>query len=166
MWVHVTAASGENLSGLLDNQPFDIPQLSMGSQLEFRRSDVIDIIWDENRKNKPPPAPSRREYWERCMVDDCVLRGDSPVDYLYREEPDLGEPDDKYPDSGWRIRGTEEAVAGDEENDAHPRYVAVGSVLNRDDRWVHLIDSPEGSRFMRHPGTGEFYPCEEFDESD
>jgi hypothetical protein len=164
MWVIVTATDGDTLSGSLDNFPSDMPQLGPGSPLTFRRSDVIDIIWSDDRRTPPPPSPARREYWERCMVDNCVLYGDSPVDYLYREEPDLGEPDDKYPDSGWRIRGTDEGIAADEAANESPQYVALGAVLNRDDSWLHLIDERIGSRFIRDLDSGEFVVCEEDDQ--
>lgn len=161
MWVKVTAADGEGLAGELDNLPDDIPQLKPGSQLTFRRSDVIDIIWDEDRTTPPPPSPATREYWERCFVDNCVLNGESLVDYLYREEPDMAEPDDKYPDSGWRIRGTDEGIATDEATGESPHYIALAKVLNRDDSWLHLIDEPIGSRFIRDLDSGEFVICED-----
>jgi hypothetical protein len=90
-----------------------------------------------------------------------VLGKRSPVDYLYREEPDLSEADGKYPDSGWRLRGTDEAIAEDEEAGLSPQYVALGAVLNRDDRWISLIDAPSGSRFMRDLATGCFVEAED-----
>ncbi|HEX6742315.1 MAG TPA: DUF2185 domain-containing protein [Sphingomicrobium sp.] len=161
MWVDVKEAHGDLLSGALDNDPLDIPQLKAGHPLQFPRSAIIDILWAENRTEAPPPGRNEREYWERCMVDDCVLGGRSPVDYLYREEPDLAQPDDKYPDSGWRIRGTDDGIAEDEATGRSPQYVAIGAVLNRDDSWLHLIDSPEGSRFVRDPHSGEFVACED-----
>lgn len=159
MWVKVTASQGAGLDGELDNLPDDIPQLRPGSLLSFRRSDVIDIIWSDDRTTPPPPSPATREYWERCFVDHCVLSGESPVDYLYREEPDMAQPDDKYPDSGWRIRGTDEAIAADEAAEESPQYIAIGKVLNQDDSWLHLIDEPIGSRFIRDLESGGFVVC-------
>jgi len=164
MWVKVTSAHGDGLSGELDNYPSDIPQLQPGSRLEFSRSDVIDILWSEDRPAAPPSPPVRREYWDRCFVDNCVLQGICPVDYLYREEPDMGEPEDKYADSGWRIRGTDEGIAADEAADKLPLYVALGAVLNRDDSWLHLIDKPIGSRFILDHERREFVVCEDNDQ--
>ena len=40
---------------------------------------------------------------------------------------------DTYPDSGWRIRGAA-AFSDDTDEDAAPEYVALGAVLNKDDR--------------------------------
>lgn len=36
------------------------------------------------------------------------------------------------------------------------QYVAVGVVLNEDDRWLGLIDAPVGSRFMRDVVTDTY----------
>jgi hypothetical protein len=159
MWVTVTRAEAEALHGRLDNDPFDMPQLRSGAAIGFKRSEVIDIIWSTGRATPPPPAPERRTYWERCMVDSCVHRGDCQVDYLYREAPDLAGPEDEYPDSGWRIRGTDEGVAEDSREGRAPLYVALGAVLNADDSWLHLVDEPVGSAFIRDRETGRFVPC-------
>jgi hypothetical protein len=156
MWVVVTGAHGDRLVGKLDNHPSDLPQLTLGDTVEFKRSDVIDILWSKERVHTPPPPPPRREFWDRCMVDDCVLRGRSEVDYLYREAPDMALPDDKYPDSGWRIRGNEQSIDQDEANGLAPHYVALGNVLNQDDTWLDLIDYPAGSAFRRQ-SDGRFH---------
>ncbi len=156
MWVVVIVAHGDRLVGKLDNDPSGLPQLKLGDTVEFKRSDVIDILWSKERLLAPPPPPPRREYWDRCMVDDCVLAGRSEVDYIYRETPDMALPDDKYPDSGWRIRGNEQSIDQDEANGLAPHNVALGKVLNQDDTWLHLIDSPAGSAF-RLQSDGRFH---------
>ncbi len=161
MWVELSAVDGGLLQGTLDNDPFDMPQLKAGDVVSFRRADVIAIRWDEARASAPPPPSARRDYWDRCMVDSCVLAGRSLVDYLYREEPDMAQPDDKYPDSGWRIRGTDAGIAEDERQGESPQYVALGAVLNRDDSWLAFIDEPAGSRFIRDLQTHKFVVCEE-----
>ncbi len=79
------------------------------------------------------------------MVDGCILAGE-PLDYLYCEEPDMTRQGDRYPDSGWRIRAAPDAIERDESG---PEYIALGRVLNQDDRWLHLIDAPVGSAFQR-----------------
>lgn len=159
MWVTISSADGDLLTGRLDNTPSDMPQLRAGRKVTFRRADVIDILWAEDRAAKPPPPAERRQYWERCMVDSCVLEGDTPVDYLYRETPDLGQPEDEHPDSGWRIRGTDEGIAEDERAGRGPEYIAIGKVLNQDDSWLHLVDAPIGSAFIRDRDTGQLVAC-------
>lgn len=158
MWFLVTAASGDKLAGTLENQPSDIPQLRPGAALQFHRSDVTDIIWADDRSVPPPGMTPRREYWDRCLVDQCLLDGEMLVHYLYREEPDADTADDEYPDSGWRIRGDYRNVDDAELNDREVAYVALGAVLNRDDRWIHLIDAPTGSRFLRDWTSNRFEP--------
>jgi hypothetical protein len=148
MWVTVEECNGSHLRGTLDNLP-DEPTspLHLRDMISFERYHILDIEW-----SKPVKAPAplqRRQYWERCLVDDCVLYGGVPVEYIYREEPDMETEGDKYPDSGWRIRG-QMGDATDAEIDARKfSYVALGAVLNRDDSWLHLIDAPIGSRYMR-----------------
>jgi hypothetical protein len=133
-----------------------MPQLKCGNRVELRRSDVIDIDWNNARSKAPPPPPDRRWYWERCLVDACVTEEKAPVHFLYREEPDMAQEDDKYPDSGWRIRGDYRGLS-DEEIDARKMsYIALGPVLNVDVSWLHLIDAPIGAAFIRDWETGKF----------
>lgn len=161
VWLQVTETEDDRLTGTLDNKPSDIPHLDLGAVLHFRRSDVIDIIWSEERPIEPPAAPPRHTYWDRCLVDRCVVDEGMPVHYLYREEPDLTREGDAYPDSGWRIRGDYREI-GDAEIDAREQeYVALGKVLNVDDGWLALIDAPIGSAFIRDWESGGFVPCED-----
>ena len=60
----------------------------------------------------------------------------------------MGSDGDKYPDSGWRIRGTEGAIAEDERLEKTAEYIALGAVLNRNDSWLSLIDEATGNAFQ------------------
>lgn len=158
MWVEVTSVSGENLAGKLDNTPSDIPQLKPGAVIHFQRFHIIDV---QSGSELPTENKAQRQYWDRCMVDRCILDEGVPVYYLYREEPDLGEKGDKYPDSGWRIRGDYRNIS-DEDLDARKAgYIALGKVLNADDSWLHLIDAPIGSAFIRNFDTGQYEPYDD-----
>lgn len=99
MWVVIDEVNGDSLSGLLENIA-DEPTspLGVGDKLSFERHNIIAIKW-----SNPVAALSvegQRDYWDRCLVDQCVLVGQEPVEYLYREEPDMTFEDDKYADSG------------------------------------------------------------------
>ncbi|RSU90223.1 immunity protein Imm33 domain-containing protein [Sphingomonas koreensis] len=148
MWVSVEEVNGQQLSGVLASKPFEpTATVKIGDNIQFKRFQIIGIDWTD--RERAPRLEPRRQYWDRCLVDDCVLDGSEPVEYVYREAPDMDEEGDDHPDSGWRIRGRM-GEATDEEIDARtPRYVALGAVLNRDDSWVHLIDEPVGARYMR-----------------
>ena len=156
MWVTITTVGDDLLQGELDNVPFDMPQIGLGDAVRFQRSDVIDITWSSDRPTSPPPAPPRRWYWERCLVDLCVLYDNAKVHYLYREDAVQHEHDDEYPDSGWRIRGDYRDLRDGEVDGRESAFVAIGAVLNQDDSWLPLIDEPVGSAFLRNWNTGLF----------
>ncbi|WOF44459.1 DUF2185 domain-containing protein [Sphingopyxis indica] len=158
MWVIVTAAEGAWLTGTLDNHPLDMPQLKAGDRVTFARGHIIDIDWSEDRATPPPTAPARREYWDRCFVDDQILDGRLKVEYLYREEPDPPRDGDKYPDSGWRFRCDTRGLTKEEYENPSFSYIAIGKVLNADDSWLPLIDAPVGSAYLRDWETGAFQP--------
>jgi hypothetical protein len=160
MWVIVTATEGARLTGTLDNDPLDMPQLKAGDRVTFTRGHIIDIDWSGDCAVPPPTAAARREYWDRCFVDDQILDGRLKVEYLYRQEPDPPGEGDAYPDSGWRFRCDTRGLADAEYENPSFSYIALGKVLNSDDSWLHLIDEPVGSAFLRDWATGDFVPTE------
>lgn len=145
MWVLIEAIEGDDVIGTLDNEPHDMPTLKLGDRLRIPLTHAIDTAF--HKDNPRPEVTKPRQYWERCFVDDCVVEGRSRIDYLYREEPDMTREGDKYEDSGWRIRGTQDEIDADEANGAKPHYIALGVVLNFDDSWIHLIDSEPDHHF-------------------
>ncbi|MBV9884831.1 MAG: DUF2185 domain-containing protein [Sphingomonadaceae bacterium] len=161
MWVTVTGTRGNGLVGTLDTTPDDMPFLKPGDPVAFERFHIIDCIWAEERPEPPPLVPRKRSYWDRCVVERCVTEDKVPVHYLYREEPCLTEEGDEDPDSGWRIRGDYRGLTDEEVDARDTRYLALGRVLNVDDSWLHLIDAPVGSAFIRDWETGNFIPLEE-----
>lgn len=160
MWVIVDNVEAEKLQGRLDNVPDDVPGLAVGDQVEFERYHVVDCDWSDERTQPSPDRPIRREYWERCMVDSCVLNDGAKVHYLYREEPDVAAESDEYPDSGWRIQGDYRGVSDEAFDAREGDYVALGAVLNVDDSWLHLIDAPAGAAFIRDWEDDRFVPSE------
>jgi hypothetical protein len=144
MWVRVDTIDGAGgFTGRLDNTPRWIADLAPDAPIAFRDIHVIATEHD-------PPDNVVEKYLPRCFVSARVLADGRPVGYLYREEPDRDD------DSGWRL------LAGDESQDylddpANLSYVSLGAVLNRDDAYVHLLDRPEGSAFVRQD-DGAFAP--------
>jgi hypothetical protein len=155
MWVRVNEITQQGITGCLDNDPFDIPLLKSGAEVRFQPHHIISVRFADGEV-AARFSDSRRDYWDRCLVDDCVLNGDTPVGYIYREKPDMADPDDKYPDSGWRIRGDQRNQTDEELDATKISHVALGAVLNRDDSWLHLIDAAIGSSFTRDFTTGEY----------
>ena len=156
MWVRITAGDGDTFVGTLENEPLE-GRMREGDEVAFAPYNIIEIMWADG--TRAPLAAPDREYWARCLVDDCVLQGEQPVEYVYREEsdPELEEGGDE-PDSGWRIRGRQGDASDEEMEERSLQYVALGAVLNRDDSWIHLIDAPAGSAFMRDFESGRYQP--------
>jgi hypothetical protein len=155
MWVRIDGVDGDLLQGRLWNEPEDIPGLAPDDPVVFPRDFVIDCQWDEARKTAPPAPAKRPSYWERCLVDRCVIDDGAPVHFLYREEPQPT-PEDGYADSGWTIRGDYRGLSDAEIDARETEFVALGLVLNVDDSWLHLIDEPIGSAFIRDWESGTF----------
>ena len=156
MWIEITSAQDDWLQGTLASNPADMPKLPRGSIIRLPRSHVIDVVFRNPDKKPPLSKQPSREYWERCLVDRCVLDGDMKVGYICREEPDMTKEDDRFPDSGWRIRGDTRGKSAEELASREIAYVALGAVLNKDDTWLHLIDEPIGAAFEKNFETGMF----------
>ncbi len=159
MWVLVQLMEEDHLVGVLDNEPFDMQGLARGARVRFERFHIISVEFGSEEKENQILSPSRRGYWERCLVDRCVLDDGVKVGFLYREEPEPMDAKDKYPDSGWRIRGDGRGWSDDELDTREVVFVALGAVLNRDDSWLSLIDEPVGSVFVRDFETDDFHPA-------
>lgn len=156
MWVRVQLVSDDRMVGVLDNKPFDMPGLERGECVLFERHHVIDVQFADPEKDRIKNEPRRRQYWDRCLVDRCVLDDGVPVGFIYREEPSLEREGDEYPDSGWCIRGDARGLSDDEIDARESEYVAIGAVLNRDDSWLPVINEPAGSAFLRDFATNTF----------
>lgn len=154
MWVTIERIANGLVIGRLGNEPLDMPAIKLDDPVRIPMTHVIACSY---QTGKPlPQVPERRSYWERCFVDACVVEGRSHADYLYREEPDMTRDGDQCADSGWRIRGTDEAIAEDERLGEKAMYIALGKVLNADDRWLHLIDREIGCAFQWDAGSEDY----------
>lgn len=144
LWFTITDLSDEAFEARLESEPSDMPGFPKGRVIQIPRPAVIDLIFVDER----PRVAEPRTYWDRCLVDGAVLKGGRLVEFIYREDADTPS-DATFPDSGWRIRATTSGLSALEAEQATLEYVALGAVLNKDDSWLHLIDAPVGSAFLR-----------------
>jgi hypothetical protein len=146
MWVIVDEIQPCGLfKGRLDNEPRYITDLQAGDLVEFRSCHVINTEHDDSENLV-------EKYIKRCYVTNRVLCDGAKAGYLYREAPD------REDDSGWRITANDESdeYMDDSNNSA---YVSLGAVLSKDDSFIDLLDSPEGSAFARDVANGQFVSC-------
>ncbi len=153
MWVLIERIENGDVIGTLDNEPKDMKLITLGDPVRIPLTHAISTLFRDDRVDPHVPV---RQYWERCFVDDCVVAGRCHADYIYREQPDMTREGDKDEDSGWRIRGTDEAIEEDRLAGREPHYIALGKVLNADDRWLHLIDREIGVAFQWDPDTRDY----------
>lgn len=159
MWVSVHSRNEDGqFTGTLQDTPHFIKDLKPGAMVTFEEKHVIgdDLPADDDDDD----IVSR--YYPRCLVTRRVLYDGAKVTCLHREVPDPRGQGPIAGDSGWRL------LAGDEtpeymSNPENVFYVSLGAVLNRDDRFVHLLDSPIGSEFEFDESTGAFGPPLEAD---
>ncbi|HAF82252.1 MAG TPA: DUF2185 domain-containing protein [Brevundimonas sp.] len=144
LWFVITSVSDEAFEARLESDPRDMPNLEKGRVIQIPRPAVVDLIFSDDRAQTVGP----REYWERCLVDGAVLNGARRIEFIYREDAD-NTSDSAFHDSGWRIRATTSGLSALEAEQATVECVALGAVLNKDDSWLHLIDAPAGSAFLR-----------------
>jgi hypothetical protein len=146
MWVLVDEIHDQGrFMGRLNNEPKHIADLKFDDLVEFSPSNIIATEHDDEDNLV-------EKYIKRCFVSRYVLNDGKPTGYIYREDPDSED------DSGWRITANEESDEYMEEP-SNVAYVSLGAVLNTDDSFVDLLDSPAGSAFIRDPETKQFVPC-------
>ena len=142
MWLEVLSRNGDEFVGRLDNEPLSCPDLKADDSVHFSSWHIIDTDLPDAK------SAAMKRFFARCLVSNLVLRESKPVGWLFREEPA------KENDSGWRLFAGSES--DDDTNDPkNASYVAMGVLLNRDDSFLSLLESPPGSAFERASG-GEF----------
>jgi len=148
MWVVVESIEADGrFIGRLDNQPSWIKDLKLADQVTFDASNIINTEHDDDDNLV-------ERYIKRCFVTNRILKDGARVAYLYREAPE------NERDSGWRFTANDESdeYMDDSKNVA---LVSVGAVLSRDDSFVHLLDSPEGSSFVWNASTQSYVAFDE-----
>ena len=80
---------------------------------------------------------------EGCFVSNKITKDGYKVGYMYRENPD-----DNFPDSGWRVlAGNEEVSYMDNPDNCH--IFAINTVCNYDEDIIPYLDAEIGSDFVR-----------------
>jgi hypothetical protein len=75
MWVKVLSAESDWLEGTLESEPDDMPLVPKGLTVRLPRTHVMDVIFEDPEREATLPPDPRREFWERCLVDQAVLDG-------------------------------------------------------------------------------------------
>lgn len=140
MWVIVTKIHHGKFTGILDNDPYYIKDLKHKDVIEFEAKHIIQV---HDLEEKEPHFTE--QFIHRCFATSKVLYENVKVKFFYRDES-LGEVRDGIYDTGWVFQAGDES---DEylENIDNLHHVSLGVLLNKDDSFVHLLDSEVGSAF-------------------
>lgn len=145
MWVLVTAADADTLTGTLDNEPFGMTGIALGDVVTLKRTDVIAI--ETTRADDPAETNGvgNEHLFHRCAMDDRVYRDKAQPTRIVR---DAAQPEgygpangDAYPWGGWRILG--EGFEDRMDMEIGTPIIAV----RIDARLAPLFDAPAGSAF-------------------
>jgi hypothetical protein len=155
MWVMLDAINEDgSYIGILDNDPFYIKDLVAGDRIIFRKENIIQYDTLDDLNVTDVNGDNIEKFRAKSIVSNHILKDGYRVGRLYREEPSGEE------DTGWTLMSdheTEEYV-----DDHHNlQYVAIGKVLNTDDSFLHLLDAPVDSEFIRDEITGQFFAVED-----
>lgn len=137
MWVQITKCGLWGYEGFLDNDPYYIPDIKAGDKVKFKSKHIIQLSIDD------PEPNTVNDYVSRCYVTNSVLKGESKVSRLYREEPTNEE--ENY--SGWTLY----SLSDSEEylnNSENWNYISLGAILNKDDRFIGLLGSSYNKEFI------------------
>jgi len=163
MWVIINEINNDSFVGLLDNDPIWLDQLKAGDKIKFAKHHIVD--WDladnSDDRLKGIHIEGNYQYLNRCLVDNRILDGSRKPTHIQRDAPNVPtkeEIEKEHQDSGWWIYSwcEKDDVAEYGFNDDNISYVALGAVLNKDDSWLHLIDSPSKTAYELDFKRNEF----------
>ncbi|EGC29302.1 hypothetical protein DICPUDRAFT_99877 [Dictyostelium purpureum] len=135
-----------NFTGKLDNQPYNIKSISLGSRIDFKDYHIIAIYDKPNEFVHPSlahlPARIMAMTGKLCYVSKEYFNNeDKTLGYIYRENPVSSS------DSGWRFTSGDEPD-GYMQIKRNTQPVRITAILNRDDSFVGLLNSPINSHFV------------------
>lgn len=145
MWVEVTLLEGDQITGNLANEPFGLRSIKLGDEIQFQRSDIIDL---EKYRFEDSRPIANDLFFARCYADPDLINGDEKPRLFYREAP-IDDDSDAYKDTGWRFCGASAATQDSKLDMSKAQRIAIGVLLNQDDSYLELLGSDVGTRCFR-----------------
>ena len=144
MWVIFSERDENGCRGQLDNEPLEIEGLSQGDQVHFEDFHIVGV-WD----TKVDIVDDEDRYFARCHVDQRIIDGNANVGRLERRKPKWfwwwQRKYQRYADTGWHIFAEDDPT----QSKTKMSYLAIGVVLNKEDSFLRLLNSPVGTRLVR-----------------
>lgn len=149
MWVEITERRGDMFKGELNNEPFIIEELEIGTEIGFGPENICDTEYEDAW------VEDLDAYFEtKVLVSNDVLERNE-FNFLLRDKAE--EPED----SGWTIMSGYE----DEEELNDPEqfhYISIGVILNIDASILSFIHDEPLSAYERNEG-GRFEKIKDYD---
>lgn len=152
MWVEITERTGHAFKGELNNEPFIVESLELGTEIAFGAENICDTEYED------PWAEDLDAYFDtKVLVSNDVLER-KEFNFLLRDKAE--EPED----SGWTIMtGFEDEEELNDPEQFH--YIAIGVVLNMDASILSFVHDEPLSAYERN-GEGRFEKVEDYDWSE
>lgn len=146
MWIRVDETDGDELRGVLLNQPSTGLPIAPGAPVAIKRHHVITI--ETERADDPVETNDNDRFFARCHVDPLFDQGE-PLHRIVRDEPEPLDYHGKggFPWSGWRFESKDF-----KKGDALETYALVVP-LRRETGYENLLDAPMGSVIERIDGV-------------
>ncbi|WP_316788886.1 DUF2185 domain-containing protein [Pedobacter frigoris] len=151
MWVTIDSAENNGIyTGVLDNEPLYIQDLKLGDTITFGKENIIDYDTLDELDIEDPLGEMIEKYNKRCFVSNHIIKDGYKVGRLFKEDGDY----ENY--SGWTLMSDHESQ--DYVDDpVNLQYISLGTILNIDDSFIHLLDEPMDSEFARDNVTGDYF---------
>lgn len=150
MWVEITRREEDQFTGILQNEPYFMKELSYGQEINFQVEHICDTQLND-------PSSSNWDFYfeKKAIVSKDVLER-REFNFMLRDQPHAEN------DIGWTFfTGYEEEEFNS--NSDNFQVISIGALLNMDDSILSFIHEKPLCAFNRDIESRKFVKVEDYD---